>query len=347
MAKNIQYQFNYTGTGYLDSKMSVSSIDELIAKWDFEGQSVSMPSAFVGSNGVPYPVDFWLIPYGDIDKWEIKTMPSIESDEDLEKFKDFINEFKEIAGYYPLSEGAEILVNGETYSFLIDENDKATYVSSQETIDGLISDTVENAVGEAVNKVTSGASEAFDTLKEVEEWIKSTPNFTDFVKKQYVDEKIAELEVNFNWIDADENGTHKVKNWRGSRENYEFLLKNNALDSWTRYSVIDIVGEEKVITEYFGDNQISELTGQLLPVKSILQTVEEAEVVPYNRYLIGEDGVGYSIYECLFDSENNLRWRIGPFDYRHGVRVVDKGLKNYIYYDNMLRTYDDIDGGVF
>ena len=30
--------------------------------------------------------------------------------------------------------------------------------------------------------------------------------------------KIAELEANFNWIDADENGTHKVKNWRGSRK---------------------------------------------------------------------------------------------------------------------------------
>jgi hypothetical protein len=265
----------------------------------------------------------------------------------LEKFKEFVNEFHEEAGYYPLAEGTEILVNGETYTFSIDENKEATYVSSQETMDDLIADTVENAVEEAVNKVTSGASEAFDTLKEVEEWIKTTPNFTDFVKKQYVDEKIAELEANFNWIDADENGTHKVKNWRGSREKYEFLLKNNALDSWTRYSVVDVIGEEKIITEYFGVNQISELTGQLLPVKSILQTVEEAEVVPYNRYLIGEDGVGYSIYECLFDSENNLRWRIGPFDYRHGVRVIDKGLKNYIYYDNMLRTYDDVDGGVF
>ena len=165
--------------------MSVSSIDELIAKWDFEGQSVSMPSAFVGSNGVPYPVDFWLIPYGDIDKWEIKTMPSIESAEDLEKFKEFVNEFYEEAGYYPLAEGTEILVNGETYTFSIDENESDLCIFTRNN--DLIADTV--WLKRRSTKVTSGASEAFDTLKEVEEWIKTTPNFTDFVKKQYVDEK--------------------------------------------------------------------------------------------------------------------------------------------------------------
>jgi hypothetical protein len=55
-------------------------------------------------------------------------------------------------------------------------------------MDDLIADTVENAVEEAVNKVTSGASEAFDTLKEIEEWINEnsgkTADLTGYVKQE-------------------------------------------------------------------------------------------------------------------------------------------------------------------
>ena len=166
-AKNLQFQYNYTGEGYLDAKMSVKSITELINKWDFEGQSVNMPTAFMGNNDIPYPLDFWLVPYGEIDKWEIKTMPSIASLDDFESFKTFVRDFENQAGYYPMSNGTKVLVAGEEYEFYVDENGNVKWVSSQEIFDETISDAIKMAVDE----VTSGASDAFDTLKEIEDWI--------------------------------------------------------------------------------------------------------------------------------------------------------------------------------
>jgi hypothetical protein len=62
---------------------------------------------------------------------------------------------------------------------------------------------------------------------------------------------------------------------------------------------------------------------------------------------VGRDGLGYRVYECVLDDENNLKWYIKPFDYRFGVRVQDKGLKNYVYVDGELKTYDDVDCGAF
>ena len=220
MAKNLQFQINYTGQGYLDSKTSVASISELAQKWDFEGQSVSMPTAFVGKNDIPYPIDFWLTPYGEIDKWEIKTMPAIESEEDLERFKFFVEDFKKELEYYPMPIGFEFLANGEKYVFDMDENEAAVYTAAQASMDELINHTVELAVDDAVNKITSGASEAFDTLKEVEEWINENsgktvdltgyvkqedlegyvkkeelPSMEEYATKDYVDGKVGEIVI--------------------------------------------------------------------------------------------------------------------------------------------------------
>lgn len=162
----------------------------------------------------------------------------------------------------------------------------------------------------------------------------------------YTDNAIATAEEKFYWLPIDgETEKHVVKHWRGSRANYEFLAKNNALDIWTRYVVIN--DNDNSITEYYGSNQINEATGQLLPVISIIGSISEITPNPYDRYLVGSNGNGYQIYECVFDSENTLKWRIKQFDYRYGVRVKDKGLKNYIYVDGELRTYDDVDCGTF
>ena len=87
---------------------------------------------------------------------------------------------------------------------------------------------------------------------------------------------------------------HIVKFWRGRRTSYNFLANNNALDSWTRYVVIEPNGE---ITEYYGANQISTKSGQLLPVKSVVPSMSGIEPEPGERYLVGSDGEGYEIYE--------------------------------------------------
>jgi hypothetical protein len=164
----------------------------------------------------------------------------------------------------------------------------------------------------------------------------------------YTDSAITVLHSEIEWIEAEESTEkHVVRNWRGPRDKYEFLRNNGALNSWTRYVVIDNINGKEMYTEYFGNNQIFEHTGQLLPVNSIIETIASVTPVPYDRYLVGRDGSGYKIYECVLDSDNNLRWYIKNFDYRYGVRVREKGLKNFVYVDGNLITYDDVDCGEF
>ena len=141
------------------------------------------------------------------------------------------------------------------------------------------------------------------------------------------------------------NEKHIVRHWRGKRTDYEFLASRGALDSWTRYSVID---EDKTITEYFGGNQIFYQTGQLLPVNTIVGSVNEiTDPKPYDRFLVGTDETGYIVHEYFLDSGNNLTMRTQPFDERFGVRVKDRWLMNFVYADGKLVTYDEIDCGHF
>ena len=374
MAKNLQFQINYIGQGYLDSKTSVASISELAQKWDFDGQSVSMPEAFVGKNDIPYPLDFWLTPYGEIDKWEIKTMPSIETAEDLEYFKRFVENFKDELKYYPLADGFEFLVDGEKYVFGISDG-QATYTRVQ-SLSGSIKTVIEELL------IPENAKESLDTLEEISAWIQNHPEDAASMNAKivalqesahthenkgvldgitaekvaawdaaeanasaYTDSAITIATESLNWLPVD-GEKHKVRNWRGTRANYELLVQNSAVTPWTRYVVIDTINEKEVITEYYGENQVAEATGQLLPVKDIIGSISDITPLPYDRYLVGADGKGYQIYEYVIDGEFN-KWLIKPFDNRYGVRVISKGLKNYVYVNNTLKTYDDVDCGDF
>ena len=163
-----------------------------------------------------------------------------------------------------------------------------------------------------------------------------------------VNTQISEVQEQLYWLPVgEESEKHVVKKWRGTRESYELLLKNNALSNWTKYTVIDKINNETVITEYYGANQVSNHTGQLLPVISIIGNISEITPSPYDRYLVGSDEGGYFVYEYVIDSEGSHRWIVKSFDYRFGIRVIDKGLKNYVYINKCLRTYDDFDGGEF
>ena len=374
MAKNLQFQINYIGQGYLDSKTSVASISELAQKWDFDGQSVSMPEAFVGKNDIPYPLDFWLTPYGEIDKWEIKTMPSIETAEDLEYFKRFVENFKDELKYYPLADGFEFLVDGEKYVFGISDG-QATYTRVQ-SLSGSIKTVVEELL------IPENAKESLDTLEEISAWIQNHPEDAASMNAKivalqesahthenkgvldgitaekvaawdaaeanasaYTDSAITIATESLNWLPVD-GEKHKVRNWRGTRANYELLVQNSAVTPWTRYVVIDTINGKDVFTEYYGENQVAEATGQLLPVKDIIGSISDITPLPYDRYLVGADGKGYQIYEYVIDGEFN-KWLIKPFDNRYGVRVISKGLKNYVYVNNTLKTYDDVDCGDF
>ena len=163
--------------------------------------------------------------------------------------------------------------------------------------------------------------------------------------KTYTDSAITVASESLNWILVD-GEKQKVRNWRGTRANYEMLVQNSAVTPWTRYVVIDTINGKEVITEYYGQNQVAEATGQLLPVKDIIGSISEITPQPYDRYLVGSDGQGYQVYEYVIDGDFH-KWLIKPFDYRYGVRVIERGLKNYVYINNVLKTYDDVDCGSF
>lgn len=173
-------------------------------------------------------------------------------------------------------------------------------------------------------------------------------DLSDYATVSFVGEKISEIEETLKWLPVgDEAERHTVRKWKGTREKYEYLYAHNAIDSWTKYVVIDVINGEDVITEYYGANQVSNHTGQLLPVESIIEDIAEVTATPYSRYLVGSDGVGYDIYEYVIDSEGSHRWIITEFDYRYGVRVISEGLKNFVYVNGTLKTYDDVDCGLF
>ena len=197
-----------------------------------------------------------------------------------------------------------------------------------------------------VSAMTGGEIEltGYAKVEDVKEQVETALNDAN----TYTDEAISTISTELEWVPVEgDTEKHKVRHWKGTRENYEFLRKNNALNPWTRYVVIDKIDKKDVITEYYGENQIVELTGQLLPVQSVLANISEGDAFPYNRYLVGANGNGYNVYECVMDSEGVLRWIIKPFDYRYGVRVIDRGLKNYVYVNGILKTYDDVDCGSF
>ena len=173
-------------------------------------------------------------------------------------------------------------------------------------------------------------------------------DLSDYATVSFVESAITATEEKLMWLPVDGDvEKHVVRHWKGTRENYEFLLKNHALNVWTKYVVLDVVNNENVYTEYYGTNQVSNLSGQMLPANSIISDINEIVPTPYDRYLVGNDESGYNVYEYVISSDGSHRWIIKPFDYRYGIRVKDKGLKNYIYVDGVLRTYDDVDAGEF
>ena len=377
MAVQLPNKLYVDGT-YLDANISVADITELSQKVSsngfFLGMEVKMPEAFYGVNENPYPIDFWSTPYGEDIKWEIKTMPSIETAEDLEYFKRFVENFKDELKYYPLADGFEFLVDGEKYVFGISDG-QATYTKVQ-SLSGSIKTVIEELL------IPENAKESLDTLEEISAWIQNHPEDAASMNAKivalqesahthenkgvldgitaekvaawdaaeanasaYTDSAITIATESLNWLPVD-GEKHKVRNWRGTRANYELLVQNSAVTPWTRYVVIDTINGKDVFTEYYGENQVAEATGQLLPVKDIIGSISDITPLPYDRYLVGADGKGYQIYEYVIDGEFN-KWLIKPFDNRYGVRVISKGLKNYVYVNNTLKTYDDVDCGDF
>lgn len=143
-----------------------------------------------------------------------------------------------------------------------------------------------------------------------------------------------------------------VRKWRGTREAYNRMLKNGVLNYWTRYSVKDLDG---TWTEYYGSNQITAPSGQLLPVLDIVSTLP-AVLNPGDRYLVGVDATEttdaeYYIVTIDIDktAPNQMAARTEPFRNNEGmsVRVINRKSMAYQLVDGVMITYDKVDGGLF
>ena len=416
MAEQLTDKIIYPG-GYVDDIMSVDTFEDLLALprgQKFVGLTVTVKKGVTTQNGDFVPVDVWLSESRN--GWVVKTIAPVDN-------LDCLNVIPKEYMYIGFK---ATLKNGENYS--LSEITEEQYSWEKELgrteFDSTVVDIVDTAVNEAIEKVTSGASEAFDTLKEVEDWIindttgaasmannisalkaisadtrllkledvshshsnkalldtytQTESDLADAVAKKhahenkavldgitavkvsawdaaeanaissaktYTDSAITVVSEDLNWILV-EGEKQKVRNWRGTRANYEMLVQNSAVSPWTRYVVIDTINGKEVITEYYGQNQVAEATGQLLPVKDIIGSISEITPQPYDRYLVGSDGQGYQVYEYVIDGDFH-KWLIKPFDYHYGVRVIERGLKNYVYVNNVLKTYDDVDCGSF
>lgn len=143
-----------------------------------------------------------------------------------------------------------------------------------------------------------------------------------------------------------------VRKWRGTRASYNILANANKLDYWTRYSVKDVNG---LWTEYYGANQITCPSGQILPVLDIVSSLPST-LNPGDRYLVGKDGdesisAEYYIVTIEVDTEkpNGINGCTEAFLNNSGmsVRVINKESMAYQLVNNVLTTYDKIDGGYF
>ena len=416
MTEQLTDRIIYPGS-YVDDIMSVDTFEDLSTLprgQKFVGLTVTVKKGVTTQNGDFVPVDVWLSESKN--GWVVKAIAPIDN---LDCLNAIPKEYMHI-GF------KAVLKNGENYT--LSEIAEEQYFWEKELgrteFDSTVGHIVDTAVNEAIEKVTSGASEAFDTLKEVEDWIindttgaasmandistlkaisadtrlvkledvshshsnkalldtytQTEANLADAVAKKhahenkavldgitavkvsawdaaeanaissaktYTDSAITVASEDLNWILVD-GEKQKVRNWRGTRANYEMLVQNNAVSPWTRYVVIDTINGKEVVTEYYGQNQVVEATGQLLPVKDIIKSISDITPQPYDRYLVGADGQGYQIYEYVIDGDFH-KWLIKPFDYHYGVRVIERGLKNYVYVNNVLKTYDDVDCGSF
>lgn len=150
---------------------------------------------------------------------------------------------------------------------------------------------------------------------------------------------------------------HRVRNWRGTVESYNLLAAAGALDYWTRYSVksVDTVTGAITWKEYFGDNLITEVPGQLLPVIDIVAALPTT-LNPGDRYLVGADATEtedahYYIVEVGVEKSDGTGFasttKIKPFDEGVSVRVKSKAYKSYVLVEGKIVTYDEVDCGTY
>lgn len=143
---------------------------------------------------------------------------------------------------------------------------------------------------------------------------------------------------------------NRIRFWRGSVESYELLAKAGKLDYWTRYSVKYVDSKTGVVTwkEFYGDNPLTETTGQLLPVIDIVSALPSA-LNPGDRYLVGEGSEYYLVEVGVYmdDLGYSTTTKTKTFEEGISVRVRNRNYKSYLIVNGEMTTYDEVDCGTY
>ena len=180
MAEQLTDRIIYPGS-YVDDIMSIDTFEALSTLprgQKFVGLTVTVKEGVTTENGDFIPVDVWLSESKN--GWVVKTIAPIDN---LDCLNVIPNEYMYIGFKVALK-------NGENY--ILSEIAEGQYSWERELsrteFDSTVADMVDTAVNEAIVKVTSGASEAFDTLQEIEAWINEnsgkTADLTGYVKQE-------------------------------------------------------------------------------------------------------------------------------------------------------------------
>lgn len=152
--------------GYVDEVMSVNTFSDLSLLGGankFVGLTVTVKNALTSDASKSVPVDVWLSEGRGNTNWVIKDIPPIDNLSQLNVIPE---------GFLPI--GFRVtLKNGKSYIYkgIDDELQKQWEPEiGRDEFDKTVADAVELAI----DNITSGASAAFDTLKEVEDWINAS-----------------------------------------------------------------------------------------------------------------------------------------------------------------------------
>lgn len=237
MAQQLTDKLFYRG-GYADEAMSVKTFEELsalTAMRKFVGLTTTVTDSLKSNDGKSIPIDVWLSEGRGNSNWVVKNIPPVD---DLSQLEIIPENF--------IPKGFEILLKtGEKYIFngVDDENNKQWVADiSRDEFD----ETVSDAVKIAIDNVTSGASEAFDTLKEIEEWIRANSGNTGGLDeeqianiiesaKSYTDQKISELEIPSTEGLATSGDVENIKTWV---KDQDYLKEHQDLSDYAKKSEI-------------------------------------------------------------------------------------------------------------
>ena len=102
--------------------------------------------------------------------------------------------------------------------------------------------------------------------------------------------------------------------------------------------------------EFYGDNPLTEETGQLLPVIDILPSMPSGTLNPGDRYWISNGGINViATVEVSSNTDGTAKLSPRMLELKEGmsVRVKNKGYKSYVVLNGEYITYDEIDCGTY